>query len=56
MELTVKGRTVTELFALAEISVMKECRADDILDELSGEEIVSITENGIVDYCKVAGI
>ena len=47
---------VTELFALAEISVMKECRADDILDELSDEEMASIVENGIVDYCEVAGI
>ena len=47
---------ITELFALAEISVMKGCHADDILGNLTDEEIVGIIEKGIIDYCEVSGI
>ena len=47
---------VSELFALTEISAIYECRADDILETLSDEEIITTIENGIVDYCKVAGL
>ena len=47
---------VTELFALSEISVMYKQHADDILDNLTDEEIVKTIETGIVDYCEVSGV
>ena len=47
---------ISELFALHEISVTHRCLADDILDNLTDEEIVKTIEDAIMGYLDVTGV
>ena len=47
---------VSELFALGEISTTYQCLADDILNDLSDEEMVKTIEDAIMGYLEVTGV
>jgi len=47
---------ITELFALGEISTTYKCLADDILDDLTDEEMVKTIEDAIIGYIEVTGV